>query len=61
MKYWEIIGDKLGAAGWTWGYCRAVTRNGSRWIVDARKNGQHHIVHSDELLSAFLELETTLL
>ena len=26
MKYWEIIADKLIAAGWTWGYCSAVTR-----------------------------------
>jgi hypothetical protein len=25
MKYWEIIADKRSAAGWTWGYCRAVT------------------------------------
>jgi hypothetical protein len=21
MKYWEIIADKLSAAGWSWGYC----------------------------------------
>jgi hypothetical protein len=26
VKYWEIIADKLRAAGWTWGYCSAVTR-----------------------------------
>jgi len=26
MKYWEIIADKLSAAGWSWGYCSAVTR-----------------------------------
>jgi hypothetical protein len=26
MKYWEIIADKLHAAGWSWGYCSAVTR-----------------------------------
>jgi hypothetical protein len=60
MKYWEIIADKLSAAGWAWEYCSA-TREGGRWIVAARKNGQCHIVHSDELLSAFLELERTLL
>jgi hypothetical protein len=36
MKYWEIIADKLSAAGWSWGYCSAVTRDGWRWIVDAR-------------------------
>jgi len=26
MKYWEIIADKLSAAGWSWGYRSAVTR-----------------------------------
>ena len=62
MKYWKIIADKLIAAGWSWSYCPAVTRDGRRWIVDARKgDGRRHIVYSDELLSAFLELERTLL
>ena len=28
VKYWEIIAGKLSAAGWSWGYCSAVTRNG---------------------------------
>jgi hypothetical protein len=27
MKYWEIIADKLGAAGWSWGYCSAVMQH----------------------------------
>jgi hypothetical protein len=61
MKYQEIIADKLSAAGWSWGYCSAVTRDGWRWVVDAHKDGQRYIVHSDELLTAFLELEATLL
>jgi len=30
MKYWEIVADKLSAAGWSWGYCSAVTRDGWR-------------------------------
>jgi hypothetical protein len=60
VKYWEIVGRKLTAAGWTWGYCSAVTRDGWRWIVDAHKDEQRHIVHSDKLLTAFLELEATL-
>jgi hypothetical protein len=25
MKYWEVVADKLSAAGWSWGYCSAVT------------------------------------
>jgi hypothetical protein len=61
MKYWEIVGDKLGAAGWSWRYCNAVTRDGWRWIVDVRGEGRRYIIHSDELLNAFLELEQTLL
>jgi hypothetical protein len=62
MQYWEIIPDKLGAADWSWGYCSAVTPHGWRWIVDAhREDGRRYVVHSDELLSAFLELEAALL
>ena len=61
MQYWEIVADKLSAASWSWGYCSAVTRNGWRWIVDAHREGRRCIVHSDELLSAFLELKRTLL
>ena len=62
MKYWEIVGRKLTAAGWTWGYFRSVTRQGWRWAVDAyRDDGRRYIVQSDELLTAFLELEATLL
>ena len=62
MKYWEIVGRKLTAAGWTWSYCSAVTRDGWRWIVDVHcGDGRRYIVQSDELLTAFLELESTLL
>jgi hypothetical protein len=28
MQYWEIIADKLTAAGRSWGYCSAVTHDG---------------------------------
>jgi len=59
MKYWEILPDKPSAAGWSWGYCSAVTRDGWRWIVDAHGHGRRYIVHSDELLTAFLHLEAT--
>jgi hypothetical protein len=31
------------------------------WIVDAHREGRRYIVHSDELLSAFLKLEAMLL
>jgi hypothetical protein len=62
MKYWEIVARKLNAAGWTWGYCSTVTRNDWRSTVDVyRGDGRRYIVQSDELLSAFLESEVTLL
>jgi hypothetical protein len=55
VKYWEIIADKLHAAGWSWGYCSAVTKDGWRWIVDAHKgDGKRYIVHSDELAKRLL-------
>jgi len=61
VKYWRIA-DKLSASGWSWGYCSPVTRDGWRWIVDAhRDDGRRYVVHSDELLTAFLELEAMLL
>jgi hypothetical protein len=62
VKYWEIIADRLSAAGYTWGYSGAVTREGWRYIVDARCcDGRRFIVESDEVLTAFLELEAMLL
>jgi hypothetical protein len=62
VKYWEIIADKLTAFGWTWGYCTVATASGSHYIVDAHGgDGRRFIVESDELLSAFLELEASLL
>jgi hypothetical protein len=30
------------------------------WIVDAHRDGRRFIVHADELLTAFLELETAI-
>jgi hypothetical protein len=65
MKYWELIADNLHAAGWPWGLLQRCLSTGWYWIVDAHRGGQRYIVHSDELLSASLELEarhlTTLL
>jgi hypothetical protein len=62
MKYWEIIADRLSAAGFSWGYLSFIDEAGRKMFsVDAlTKNNQRHVVHSDELLSAFLELERVL-
>ena len=59
VKYWEIIADKLSKGGWSWGYVSVVDPEGRTfWIVDAhRDNGKRFVVRSDELLTAFLELE----
>ena len=62
MKYWELIADNLSKAGWSWGCVSAVDYNGRTiWIADAhRDNGKCFIVHADEKLTAFLELEAAI-
>ena len=63
MKDWEIIADRLSKAGWSWGYVSAIDSEGRTiWIVDAhRDDGRRFIVHADEILSAFVELERQVL
>ncbi len=62
MKYWEIIADNLSKAGWSWGWVSAVDCEGRTiWIVDAyRGDGKRFVVHADELLTAFVELESAI-
>jgi hypothetical protein len=50
-------------AGWSWGSVSAIDSHGRTiWIVDAhRDDGRRFIVHADELLSAFVELERQVL
>jgi hypothetical protein len=59
VKYWETVADKLSKAGWSLGWVSAMDSEGrTLWIVDAhRDNGKRFVVRSDEMLSAFLELE----
>jgi hypothetical protein len=61
LKYWEIIADNLNKAGWSYGYISAVDRKGRTiWIADAhRDDGKRHVVHADEVLTAFCGLEST--
>jgi hypothetical protein len=63
VKPWEIIADNLSKAGWGWGCVPAIDSNGrTTWIADAhRDNGQRFIVHADEKLTAFVELESAIL
>ena len=62
MKYWEIIAARLSKAGWSWGCVSAIDSHGRTiWIVDAhRDNGKRFVVHADEILTAFLELEAAI-
>ena len=58
-KYWETIADNLSKAAWSSGYVSAIDSNGRTiWIIDAhRDDGRRVVVHADENLSAFVELE----
>jgi hypothetical protein len=59
MKPWEIIADNLHKAGWSLGWVSAIDSNGAAiWIADAhRGDGKCFVVHADEKLTAFVELE----
>ena len=62
MKYREIIADDLSKAGSSWGCVSAVDSSGRTiWIADAHRDvGKRFVVHADEKLTAFLELESQL-
>jgi hypothetical protein len=59
VKYFGIIANNFSKAGWSLGWVSAVDSEGRTiWVVDAhRDNGKRFVVRSDEMLSAFLELE----
>ena len=61
-RYWEIIADSLSKAGWSWGCVATVDREGRTiYIADAhRDDGQQFVVHADEKLTAFIELESAI-
>ena len=62
MKYWEIIADNLKKAGWSLGYVSAVDCEGRTiWIADAhRDDGKRSVVHAEEKLTEFVELESAI-
>jgi hypothetical protein len=60
MKRWEIIADNLHDAGWSVGWVSALDLEGRTiWIVDAHGYGMRFIVRADEILTAFLDLQST--
>jgi hypothetical protein len=62
VKYWEIIADNLKKAGFSVGWISIVDSEGRTiWIADAhRDDGKRYVVRADEILTAFLELESVL-
>jgi hypothetical protein len=62
MKYWEIIADNLSKAGCRCGCISSTDHEGRQfWVVAAqRKDTERFIVHADEVLTAFVELEAAI-
>jgi hypothetical protein len=57
----QRVGDVETFSGFTsWGCVSAIDSNGRTiWIVDAhRGDGKRYVVHADELLTAFVELDS---
>jgi hypothetical protein len=57
--YWEIVKDNLRKKGWNCGCISSTDCDGRQiWVVAAeRERAGRFIVHADEKLSAFIELE----
>jgi uncharacterized protein YfaQ (DUF2300 family) len=62
VKYWEIIADNLSKADWSWGGVSGTDSEGRTiWIADAhRGDGKRFVVRADEMLTAFIELESAI-
>jgi hypothetical protein len=62
VQYWELIGDRLSKGVWSWGCVSVVTSEGRIiWVADAHcDDRKRFVVHADEKLTAFMELETAI-
>jgi hypothetical protein len=62
-RCWEIIADNLSNAGWSWGCVSAVdSERRTIWMFDAHPgDGKRFVARADEKLTAFMELESTIL
>jgi hypothetical protein len=62
VKNWEIITDNLTKAGWNCGCISSTDHEGRQfWVVAAeREDAGRFIVHADEMLTAFLELQAAI-
>jgi len=59
-QYSESVAGNLSKAGLSWGWVSAIDSNGRTvWIADAYcGDGKRFVVHADEKLTAFLDLES---
>jgi hypothetical protein len=62
VKYWEIIADNLSKAGWNCSCISSTDHKGRQfWVVAAeRDDAGRFIVHADEVLTAFVDLESAI-
>jgi len=45
VKYWEIIADRLSAAGWSWGCVATINSNGQTiFVADAHRDDGNRFV-----------------
>jgi hypothetical protein len=60
VKYWQIIIENLRNAGWNCGCISSTDHEGREFLVVAaeRSDAGRFIVHADQELPAFLELES---
>jgi hypothetical protein len=57
----RISADNLKKCGWSLGWVSAVDVEGRTiWIVDAHRDGKRFVVRADEMLTAFIELESVI-
>ena len=54
----KLVRDNLSKDGWSWAVLAIDSHGRTIWIADAhRGEGKRFVVHADEKLTAFLELE----
>jgi hypothetical protein len=60
MKYWELIAGGISKVRWGLGYVLAVDSEGERsgLLTHIAATGKRFVVHSEEKLTAFVELES---
>jgi hypothetical protein len=57
-----MIADNLSKAGWSWGCVSAVdSSRRTIFVADAHRDDEkRYVVHADEKLTAFMELESAI-